>query len=404
MSVLGWIAGGAAATVLSGVLAELAARAWLARRGRYYVWAPGARMRLEIDRTTLPTLEPIAEHAINSDGERGDEAPPDEGTFRVLVAGGSAAECYYLDQKSQWPHVLQEVLSRPENLARLGARRVHVGNVARSLVTCRHVDRILEKTLDRYSKLDAIVFLVGASDVVTWMEQGTPAVVDESPIPASQVFAQHPEPPFAWTPQKAALRRIASSAKRRLLRPVEVRERAGKRLADVRAMRAAATRIITTPPDATPMLDNFEKWFERCLVRARAKAPLVLAARQPWLEKRFTPEEERRLWSYAVGRPYHQKCTTYFSHDAAWSLLRDVDQRAERVATRLGVPQIDLMPILPADFATWYDEQHHTPAGCRLVGETLAEELAKLVQQQPLERGSTRRDTVVRCPSSSRGR
>ncbi|MCY2960336.1 MAG: hypothetical protein NTY35_09240 [Planctomycetota bacterium] len=372
MSVLGWIAGGAAAAALSGVLAELAARAWLARSGRYYVWAPGARMRLEIDAAALPTLEPIAEHAINSDGERGGEAPPDEGTYRVLVVGGSAAECYYLDQKSQWPHVLQETLSAPENLARLGARRVHVGNIARSLVTCRHVDRILEKTLDRYSKLDAIVFLVGASDVVTWMEQGTPAKIDDSPIPASQVFAQHPEPPFTWDAQGAALRRIASSAKRRLLKPMDVRERAGKRLAEVRAMRAAATKLVTTPPDAAPMLDNFEKWFERCLVRARAKAPLVLAVRQPWLEKQFTPEEERWLWSYAVGRPYHQKCTTYFSHEAAWSLLRAVDRRADEVAQRLRIPQVDLMPLLPPDFVTWYDEQHHTPHGCRLVGEAVA--------------------------------
>lgn len=387
MIALAWIVGAVAACALALVAAEYAARAWLARNGRYYVWAPGARMRLEIDRTTLPTLEPVAEHAINTDGERGDEPPDEDGTYRVLVAGGSAAECYYLDQKSQWPHVLQEALSRPENLARLGARRVHVGNVARSLVTCRHVDRILEMTLPHYGRVDAIVFLVGASDVVTWMEQGTPARIDESPIPASQVFAQHPEGPFGWTPRTAALRRIASSAKRRTLKPVERRERAGKRLAEVRAMRANATTIVTTPPDPKPMLDNFERWFERCLVRARAKAPLVLAVRQPWLEKEFTPDEERWLWSYAVGRPYHQKCTTYFAHEAAWTLLRAVDLRASDVATRVGAAQLDLMPILPADFVTWYDEQHHTPHGCRLVGEAVAE---AVVRESEKTRGGAR--------------
>ena len=276
------------------------------------------------------------------------------------------------DVKRQWPNVLQEALSRPENLARLGARRVHVGNVARSLVTCRHVDRILEGTLDRYPRLDAIVFLVGASDVVTWMEQGTPARIDEPPIPPAQVFAAHPEGPFGWTPKKAALRRIASGLKRRVLKPVEVRERAGKRLAEVRAMRANATTLIRTPPDPAPMVDHFERWFARCLERARRKSPLVLAVRQPWLEKRFAPDEERWLWSYAVGRPYHQTCTTYFAHEAAWQLLRAVDRRAAEVAERLGVAQLDLMPVLPADFATWYDEQHHTPAGCRLVGEAVA--------------------------------
>jgi hypothetical protein len=369
------LAAGFAALAGTIILAEYGARAWLKRRGRYFVWAPGSRMRLEIDRAALPTLEPVAEHAVNSDGERGDEPPESAGTYRVLVAGGSAAECYFLDQKSQWPYVLQQVLSEPKNLTRLGARRVHVGNVARSLVTARHIDRILEKTLDRYAHLDAIVFFVGASDVVTWMESGTPRELDDSPVPAGQVFERHPEGPFGWTPRKAAMRRIASSWKRRLLKPLEVRERAGKRLIDVRAMRASATTLIDTPPDATPMLDHFERWFERCLRRAQAKAPLVMAVRQPWLEKEFTADEERQLWSYAVGRPYHQKCTTYFTHAAAWKLLRAVDQRASEVATRLGVQQVELMSVLPADFTTYYDEQHHTPAGCRLVGETVARAL-----------------------------
>ena len=38
-------------------------------------------------------------------------------------------------------------------------------------------------------------------------------------------------------------------------------------------------------------------------------------------------------------------------------------------------PQLDLMPLLPKDFDTWYDEQHHTPAGCRIVGEAVARAL-----------------------------
>ena len=167
MSAWAWIGAGAAVAAGLGIAAEIAARALLPRFGRYYVWAPGARVRLEIERSSLPSLDPVATHAINSDGERGDEPPSAEGTYRVLVVGGSAAECYYLDQRQQWSMVLQDALSRPENLARLRARHVHVGNIARSLVTTRHVDRILERTLDRYARIDAIVFLVGASDAVS---------------------------------------------------------------------------------------------------------------------------------------------------------------------------------------------------------------------------------------------
>jgi hypothetical protein len=386
----GWVLGAAGAAAAAFAAAELATRALLLRRGRYHVWAPGARMRLEIDPEALPSLDPVAEHAINRDGERGDE-PPEEraGTFRVLVAGGSAAECYYLDQEVQWPHVLQRELARPENLKRLGAQRVHVGNVARSLVTCRHVDRILELVLPRYERLDVIVLMVGASDVVTWLERGMPAHIDEGPIPAAQLFAQHPEGPFGWGPRTLALRRVLSALRRRVTRPVEVRQRVGKRLAEARTMRQRAEKVREIP-DPGPMLDHFERWFERLLERARGGATHVLVARQPWLQKRFTPGEERWLWSYALGRPYHEKVERYLAHETAWELLAAVDRRAAAVCERLGVPQLDLMPIIPPDFEHWYDEQHHTPIGCRLVGRSVAHAL--LAAQVP---GSIVRDVAL---------
>ncbi len=378
MSWIEWTVVMVAAAALVFVLAELAARAGLHAFGRYFVWTPGSRMRLLIDGEALPALEPVAEHWINRDGERGDEPPKDaQGTYRVLVAGGSAAECYFLDQRSSWPSRLQDALSRPENLRRLGAERVHVGNVARSLVTCRHIDGILERILPRYEKLDAIVFMVGASDVVHWMERGAPARIEESPIAATDLFARNPEPPFGWSPRTLALRRIASVLRNRLMRPIEVREKAGKRLKEVRAMRQAAQEIVTTAPDPAPLVQHFERWFERLVRRAQTKARTVLVVRQPWLEKQFTPQEERQLWSYGMGRPYQERVTRYFAHEVAWQLLRAVDAKASEVARRLGAHQVELMSRIPADFTAWYDETHNTPAGCKLVGEMVAEALAE---------------------------
>ena len=204
---------------LAFVGAELFTRGWLARRGRPYTWAPWTRTRLILDRETLPTLEPVVEHRINGDGERGDPVPEDrQGLFRVLVVGGSAAECWFLDQQSSWPHVLQQTLRQPENLRRLGARNVHVGNIARSLVAARHIDTVLERILPHYEHLDAIVFMVGASDIVHWLEKGTPTVIDDV-LPTNMLFAQHPDGPFGWGPRTLALRRIASAWRHRVQNP-----------------------------------------------------------------------------------------------------------------------------------------------------------------------------------------
>jgi hypothetical protein len=140
----------ALALAVSFVLAELTARSILHLFGKYYVWAPFARTRMELDRTALPSLEPVVHFEINDGGERGDMLPKDwRNTFRVLVAGGSAAECYFLDQTTSWPYVIQTVLNRPANLMKLGFERVHVGNISRSLVACQHIHRMLERPLPR---------------------------------------------------------------------------------------------------------------------------------------------------------------------------------------------------------------------------------------------------------------
>ncbi len=373
-SEIGLVVVGAGAA--SFVVAEIAARAWLMYFGRAYVWAPYSRVKMLLDRQTLPTLEPIVEHHTNPDGERGDIPPGDSRTlFRVLVVGGSAAECWFLDQASSWPNVVQSVLREPKNLARLGVKTVHVGNIGRSLVTTRHVDAILERVLPRYEKLDAIVFMIGVSDLILWLESGAPKHLVEGPIQSSALFTQHPDGPFGWKPKTLGLRRLASFWNRRLRRPVIVREGVGKRLGEARAMRQRAREIIRETPDPTEMLDRLEYWFEKLIARAREKAPHVLVARQPWIERAFTPEEEKLLWSFGTGRPYAGEVTRYYAHEVAWKLHRLVDERVSKVASRAGVDQLDVMKIVPADFEHYYDDHHHTPKGCRLIGEAVARSL-----------------------------
>lgn len=376
-----WIAGALTLGAIAFVAAEFAVRAWLALFGRYYVWEPYARTRLELDRDTLPNLEPVTRLEINADGERGDPPPRDDpNTLRILVAGGSVAECYFLDQDSAWPQVVQRALNRPENLARLGVDRVHVGNIGRSLVTCRHIDRMLEGVLDRYARLDVVLFMVGGSDLVSWFEHKTPAVLDDATPPAAQVFAMHPEGPFGWTAKTLALRRIASYWRRRITRPIERRERAGKRLGQARAMRSRAKEILDEAPDPAPLLDHFERHLRRLVDRARAGAARVIVVRQPWFDKRFTPSEAKLLWNFGAGRPYSGEVTTYYSHALAWQLMRQIDQRAEKVARELGVEQIDLMPQLERNFDIYYDELHHTPAGCAQIGEIVAQAIVEPVR------------------------
>lgn len=352
--------------------AELAARVWLARRG-YYVWTPWKRARMHVDRAALPSLEPAVRFEVNAEGERGDPLPRERsGLFRVLVAGGSAAEGYFLDQPSAWPQILQSLLDEPDAKSRLGARRVHVGNVARSLVPCEAIERILRAILPRYDRLDLILLMVGASDVVVWLEDGTPDTIGERATPLDELFDEHPERRYGWTPRALALREVFAHIRRRVARPVAVREHGGGRFVELRRRRREAREWIDSVPDPEPMLANYERHFRAALALARSKAERVIVVRQPWFEKAFTLEEEAAMWSFSVGRPHLGPTTRYYTHRVAFELLQKIDARTAQVCSELGIEQLDLMPLLERSLATYYDFFHFTPRGARAVAEHVA--------------------------------
>lgn len=374
MDLASTIALGALGLAGLAVAAELLVRTFYRRRGAAWVLEPHSVQVLEIDRETLPSLEPEVRVAVNRDGERG--APPPSGaapTYRVLVAGGSAAECYMLDQATQWPAALERALAA--DAARLGASRVHVGNIARSLVRCEYIEWMLRATLPRLGRVDAVVLMVGASDLVAWLERGCPNEVRPGELDPNQCFQQHDFGPFGWRPNQLALRELVRRIKNRLAPSQVRRQRAGKSLAKNRAMRAAAKELVTVAPEPAPMLAFYEEWLRRTIAVARDHGARVLVARQPWLWKDFTPEERRLLWNFGKGRPYEGPVTTYYDMRVIHALMSALDERTARVAADLGVETCELRTRLAPSFETFYDELHFTPRGAAEVGRLVAEAL-----------------------------
>jgi hypothetical protein len=232
----GWIYLVAALPILY-VIIELAARWRIFRGDRYYVLTPGMRLRLEIDRDTFPQLERTTRFLVNRDGERGDELPDSsEGLYRVLVAGGSQPEGFLLDQNTTWPGALHRLLEAPQATARLGASRVHVGCIARSGVGSEALDLMLGRLLPHYPRLQLIVIMIGASDVMRWLEYGAARTLPPVRIP--DIFRCHPLGPFGWTPTSLAAWELLLRARQRWLRPMVVHKRAGRWYAEARAHRA----------------------------------------------------------------------------------------------------------------------------------------------------------------------
>ena len=366
---------GAGGLVATGVVAELIARLGLRRFGGYFPLVPHQRQRFELDREALPMLEPVVHWSVNKDGERGGEVP--RGAARYLLAGGSCVESYYLDQPSSVAGQLQAELS-----ATHGGRPVHVGSVARSRISCAQIREMLSKSygLEAHANhranggrgpkpFEAVILMVGASDLVRWFELGAPTEPWTDEAPLSHLFGQHPEGPFGWTPGRLALRALAARAQRRFFPREELRTRVGKRLVELRRARAAAEPKLDTIADPTLMLERFGKELGALIDDLKCVTDRVVVARQPWFDKELTPDEERWMWNFGQGEIYAGGVKTYFSHRLVRELMRKVANRAGEVARAHGAIDLDTPSELEPSLDNFYDFLHFTPAGAKRVAE-----------------------------------
>ncbi len=364
------LAGSAALCALP--VAEIAARQILGRGG-YYRYIPNFRVHMELDRDALPALDPVARFYINEDGERGGPAPkPGEDVFRALVIGGSAAECYFLDQARTWAAVVERELNEPEALAALGAPRAHVGNISRAIVPCSGLCTILERSLPRYPKLDLILIMTAASDLVKWLEQKMPATMPPAALPTDALFEQHPEHRWGLSLKRSASWALLARTRRRLLAPVARTHGDGAWMHRVRQMRARAERLIDRVDDPSPPIEAFDTHFRRLIAIAKSKSPRVIVARQPWFEKDYTSDESSMFWNFGLGRPYKEEVKVYIDLREVRRLMRLMDETASAAARDMGVEQIDLMPVIEHSTRSFYDLLHFTPAGAEAVGAAVA--------------------------------
>lgn len=371
------IAGAAAAGLAT---AELLARVHLKRKAEWFVHAPRSRTENRLHASAFPRLPQKVRIQANREGERGGELPrPPEQLYRVLVAGGSAAECYMLDQANSWPMVTEQILNGTAGRRRLA----HVGNMACSLMPCRSVTPLIEKVLPRLRSVDVVVLMVGASDLVDWFERETPAQIANKPAHLQLFCSEHPGGRFTWKPSGTALYRVCRRLKNRVLRPIDRNTDVGASRLKHRKMRATCQNMLTESPDPAPLLESFRFHLTALIRSCETNAATVLLARQPWLDTEVSAEQELQLWNFGQGSPFRMQPEAYYSTKVVRKLMLELDRVAQEVAQAEGVASLDLRPEVPSDLDHYYDYLHHTPLGAQCIGAAVASKLTELEADQP---------------------
>jgi hypothetical protein len=363
------------------IASEATARFFLSR-SKYRVWRPYFHVQNELLHEVFPDLPPKAELIVNSEGERGSEPPASsEGVYRILVAGGSSAECYFLDQEACWAMRLQRNLETPAAMSTLKARYVRVGSVAKSGVDSTTLHLILRRIIPNYRRIDAVVILVGGSDIVNWLRCAAPEHPEFAPPEPNEVFESHPEMRYEWyPPKKTALCEWARRLGPQLFRRPTRRSNVGSSVGRLRRMRQLATTVKSEVPTHDAVLDNFALSLESSIRLCQQAGARVLVVRQPWLDTQSLTEEEKlRLWIGAAGDAHKQNVSTYYSPEVFGQLMSEVGEVTARVANACGAGILEVQNYLQPPAACFYDDAHFTAYGASIIADVVSSAL--LVQE-----------------------
>lgn len=367
-------------------LTEGALRALLPSARGYYALMPGTNRSFDVPPGLLPGVAGRVRYRVNRYGIRGRLFGPDGAEYRILAGGGSTTECLVLDDTLAWPYLLEAGLDRTAD-----GRRAWVGNVGRSGKTARdHVVQI-KHLLTWYPRIDAVIVLVGANDLVKTLQQGFDY---GAPRPITEPAAEAEQLQSAFVSLPGTLQGAGGSSARPWFRETAVWQLARRAklvwqhrsrwgagdggIARVRRVRAQVDHPIDSLPPLDAPLAEYRANLEAIIAVARAAGVRLVFMTQPTLwHEHLSPALERLLWFGWVGTREPDSTTAFFTTSALARGMSRYNATLLSVCADAGGECIDVAGFLPPDTTVFYDDMHFNEAGSRQLAELLQDHFAR---------------------------
>ncbi len=357
-------------------IGELLMRLYLP--AQYYIWPPNFRRTFQPEPGVIHGVSFPAQLTINAFGFRGDPMSHDE-QYRLITVGASTTICVYLDDSKAWPFLVQQRLNDV-----LGPKAVWVGNAGRPGHSMPlHVLQV-EKLLEQYPEVDAVVLLIGIAEVLIDLA----ATIDPSPVfkrdpnaALRRAFSVYPD----WDAESPWYLRnvIGRAARLRNWHPLPL-QRDGVFAMDEkaefvtinRAFRASAASFRRKVPDLSSELSRYVRHINAIVDHAERADRRVIFLTQPTLWKPgMTEEESALLWGGGTNFFRAGLGKEYYSAEVLAQAMTLYNNALAEVCQKRGAECVDMARALPKTASVFYDDAHFTELGAALVADRLTEYL-----------------------------
>jgi lysophospholipase L1-like esterase len=311
----------------------------------------------------MPGISGNSEFRLNSCGIRGYELSS-KYKKRILVVGGSTAECLYLDQAETWPYLLQRKLDQE-----LKRDDIWVGNAGIAGKNAEDHKKLLTYFPLKRLKIDLIVVLVGINDLNKRLCLG------KDYIPSYLKKEEHLaffKKSFIWRMARELQGKWHTST------DWKVQDDAGKIFDTWRANRRSARKIINTLPDLSPALKEYVINVNALIDIAKKNNVRIVFMTQPTLWRAgLSPELRDLLWVGGIGDYQVNAGCDYYSIEALAEGMKMYNDQLLSICRSRNVECIDLAARLPKDTSVFYDDCHFNEAGAAQVADVLSQYLLK---------------------------
>lgn len=345
------------------LLAEGAARAFLPNLGDDRPRRP-MQVVSQVG-SAMPGVSGEVRFTVNQLGLRGPETNLAEEDFRLLVVGGSAAECLYLTDEKSWPWRLGALLSEQTG------RRIYAGNAAKSGHMAMHHAYLLEH-YRRARQFDLVLVMCGINDLGACLrgmyEKRAAAVSRET------LAGWRDDGPYY---RRSAVFQTASRLFDRSQLRMVAQDAGGEWYATERARRQAALvrHTFTQPPwDFSLALERYRQDIEKIIAVCETRGQRLVFATQPTLyAKNLPPEVAALIWESTEEGAY--------GVEALEKMMGEFNATLLATCARHHVECVDLSELSGRP-EIFYDDCHFTIAGAERLAQDLARRLRPVVQPQ----------------------